>query len=330
MKHDVRDAKGRFVKIDGYIEKENAIHAYKAFNHNWTCRRFKYEPGKEYHIGGEIVPCNRGFHCCARLEDCFKYYNFSTSVRVAEVLIWGSIKKKGDKFAASDIFIGKELEWKDIYTKLNDGEGNTGRYNRGDCNSGDWNEGRRNVGNKNWGYNNSGSCNRGRNNSGDLNIGDCNTGPENRGNYNTGRGNIGSYNTGNYNIGNSNMGSWNKSSNCAGIFNTIKSNSLCAFNKPVKEEDLKHIRFPLFLNISLNSFVKAEFMSTNEKKENPSYKVIGGYLKANDYKEAFRKNFENLKLSSNFHWEIKLLKRLPNFDAKVFYEITGIKPDELN
>lgn len=55
------------------------IKAYKAFNTDWTCRGFQYEVGKSYHEDGNISLCNKGFHACLNLFDCFSYYPFGKS-----------------------------------------------------------------------------------------------------------------------------------------------------------------------------------------------------------------------------------------------------------
>ena len=61
-------------------------------------------------------------------------------------------------------------------------------------------------------------------------------------------------------------------------------------------------------------------MSDEEKKENNNAFVTDGYLKAISYKEAWRSAFDPENKE-----DIKLLKALPNFDARVFEKITGIR-----
>jgi hypothetical protein len=50
------------------------VKAYKAFNHDWTCRGFQYEIGKTYQHAGKISLCNSGFHACEAPLDVFSYY----------------------------------------------------------------------------------------------------------------------------------------------------------------------------------------------------------------------------------------------------------------
>ena len=60
-------------------------------------------------------------------------------------------------------------------------------------------------------------------------------------------------------------------------------------------------------------------MTTAEEKENPSFKTTGGYLKTYKYKDAFKKSWDNAETSDR----LKVFD-LPNFDADIFKEISGI------
>ena len=71
-------------------------------------------------------------------------------------------------------------------------------------------------------------------------------------------------------------------------------------------------------------------MTTAEKEAHTEYKTTGGYLKSYEYKEAFRKSFEAAKAKDDWAEDLAKLKAIPNFDAEIFYEISGIKPEELN
>jgi len=63
-------------------------------------------------------------------------------------------------------------------------------------------------------------------------------------------------------------------------------------------------------------------MSDQEKEDNPSYKTTGGYLRVYGYQEAFQKSYN----AANREDQLKI-KELPNFDADVFFEISGIRID---
>ncbi len=75
-------------------------------------------------------------------------------------------------------------------------------------------------------------------------------------------------------------------------------------------------------NINLTYWVPEWEMTEEDKKADPDSYVRGGQLRKRDYKEAWKIAFE-----SATERDIELLKALPNFDAVVFEEITGIKID---
>jgi hypothetical protein len=306
------------------VLKKKAIKAYKAFNSDLTCKGFQYEVGKEYHHKGKLELCESGFHACPKLVDCFRFYPFSeTKTRVAEVLVWGKVKYEdtGVKLCASNIKVVRELTWSEVLFLYNS---NSGGCNSGDWNSGDWNSGSWNSGNYNTGNLNSGDWNSGDYNTGDLNSGNHNTGDWNSGSWNSGNYNTGDYNTGNYNTGNYNTGNWN-----AGIFNTGACEYTFAFNQLVKKQDLECLPSIPFLRFKLVEWIPEKHMLPEEKEQHPKYATAGGYLKKYDYKEAFRKSFEDAKRLPDWPEQLKRLKALPNFNFKIFEEISGITAEEL-
>ena len=101
------------------------IKAYKILNHDYTCRGFKYEIGKTYRLEDEkgklIDPelCDRGFHACAKLEQCFNYYSAASWNHFVEVELSGEIKgNKKDKYCSNIITIVKEIELKDLLSDV--------------------------------------------------------------------------------------------------------------------------------------------------------------------------------------------------------------------
>ena len=84
--------------------------AYKGFNHDMTCRGFKFEEGKQYEQSGEIKVCENGFHACERPLDCFAYYSPGGSI-YHEVELNDEISKANDdtKIASRKIKIGAQL-----------------------------------------------------------------------------------------------------------------------------------------------------------------------------------------------------------------------------
>lgn len=213
----------------------------------------------------------------------------------------------------------------------NTGYGNSGDYNSGNYNSGNYNSGYYNSGDSNSGYRNSGDYNTGDRNSGDYNSGNFNdgyrnSGHHNSGSYNSGHHNSGNHNSGNYNSGDYNSGDWNKSSYNNGCFNTIEP-PIMIFNKP------SEITYLDWLNSSakylLNRIPKgivewivSSDMNDEEKAAHPEHKTTGGYLKVLNEIECRQIWWDGLTESQK-----EIFKSIPNFDASIFEEITGIKID---
>ena len=116
--------------------------AYKVFEPDWICRDYDYKRngnviGEIYEMGGEIEICERGFHYCPKLVNCFNYYGFNSNNKVAEIEILGAIKNDGvDKEVTNKFKIIRELSWHEVLELVNTGSGNTGNWNSGDGNSG--------------------------------------------------------------------------------------------------------------------------------------------------------------------------------------------------
>lgn len=72
-------------------------------------------------------------------------------------------------------------------------------------------------------------------------------------------------------------------------------------------------------NFSLTQWITENDMTDKEKEEHPDYKTTGGYSKTLDFKTACERMWEQLTEE-----EKKEVCRIPNFDADVFKEITGI------
>jgi len=263
--------------------------AYKVFDENWKCRDFQYEVGKTYEIKQKPIACQLGFHACVKLSDCFNYYGFDPNNKVAEVEILGEFVESEDKICTNKIQIVKELKWEEVLVLCNSGSCNSGNRNSGSCNSGN-----RNSGNRNSGSLNSGSCNSGDCNSGDWNSGDCNS-------------------------GDCNSGDWNSGDCNSGILNTDEP-FVRMFNKNTKKKR-NEINIPSWFYIELTSFVSFD---TATEQERIAYKkeieTCGGFLKTIDYKEAWQKSY-----NAQSKEEQKKVKKLPNFDADIFFKITGIR-----
>ncbi|MEB3189040.1 MAG: hypothetical protein VKL42_01690 [Snowella sp.] len=161
---------------------------------------------------------------------------------------------------------------------------------------------------KNTGINNSGYWNSGDGNSGDRNSGYWNSGDRNSGDRNSGYCNSGDRNSGYWNSGNCNSGYFNTNEPCVRMFN--------------KDTGLKgdEVNIPRFLyHLKLTEWISESDMSDQEKIDNAHFHTEEGYLKTYEYKEAWANLWKEVTQE-----DIKALKALPNFDAKIFEEITGI------
>ena len=282
------------------------IKGYKVFNPDWTCKGKQYTcPGTFEEFVNPSV-CNVGMHFCKNAADCFRYYDFDPNNHVAEVIAHGTVAEGEDKCATNKLEIVREIPWAEVLEIVNTGKACTGRCNSGDWNSGDWNSGNRNSGNRNSGNRNSGDWN-----SGNRNSGDCNSG---------------NWNSGNRNSGDWNSGDWNKTSFSNGCFNTV-SPKIYMFNKPT-DWTLEHwlnCRARYLLNQIDDcplEYVWFDSMTDEEKAAHPEAEITGGYLKERTTADNARKWWAGLSADDR-----NIIFSLPNFDAAIFKEITGIDVD---
>ena len=195
-------------------------------------------------------------------------------------------------------------------TNTNIGDGNTGSENTGDSNTGDSNTG-------NW---NTGDWNTGRRNTGDWNTGNCNTSEWNTGDRNTGDRNTGNHNTGKLNTGHHNTGQWNTGDYHTGCFNTKPAEKAYYFNKLGSVKEWLNAQKPDWIfQVSLTEWVASSDMTDAEKEAHPSHETTGGYLRVNDIKEQYQKAY-----AATSEEDRELTRQLPNFDAEVLLEITGV------
>ena len=288
------------------------VKGYKVFNPDWTCRGFQYEVGKIFEEDVKPSCCDRGFHFCEKAADCFSYYSFNSENRVAEVIALGEVDTDGKKSCTNKIQIVREIPWQELLTIVNTGKDCTGLCNTGNCNTGDCN---------------TGDCNTGNCNTGDCNTGNRNTGNCNTGDWNTGNCNTGDWNTGDWNTGNCNTGDWNKSSFNTGCFNT-EEQKITLFNKPsdITYNDWLRSDARYLLNQipkDVVEWVYEEDMTDEEKAVNPTYETTGGYLKVLNESECGQ-----LWWGSLSDFQKNYIKSIPNFDAEIFEQCTGIKVDE--
>ena len=151
-----------------------------------------------------------------------------------------------------------------------------------------------------------------------INSGYHNSGNRNSGDWNSGDYNSGDYNSGYWNSGDRNSGYWNSGDCNSGYFNTDEP-FVRIFNKE-SNKTRGEIIFPSFLYFDLNVWVSHDTATEEEKeKYKKEIETCGGFLKTLEYKEAFRLAWD--KASKEEH---KKLLDLPNWDNKIFKEISGI------
>lgn len=142
----------------------------------------------------------------------------------------------------------------------------------------------------------------------------------------TGRCNSGDCNSGDCNSGNCNSGDWNKTSFSNGCFNTV-SPKIYMFNKPTDWtfEQWFNCRARYLLNQIEDcplEYVWFDTMTDEEKAAHPEAETTGGYLKEHTTAGNARKWWAGLSADDR-----NIIFSLPNFDAAIFKEITGIDVD---
>ena len=277
---------------------QNVVHGFKVFRSDWTCspngNTKQYTcPGK-FEEEGELVVCFHGMHFCQTAADCFNYYSFDSNNKVAEVIAYGEVQTEDDKSCTDKLEIVREIPWDEVLRIVNIGKNCTGR-----CNTGDWN-------------------------TGNCNTGNCNTGNCNTGNRNTGNRNTGDWNTGDRNTGDWNTGDWNKSSFNTGCFNT-KEQKIRLFNKPSSmtyrewiDSDARYLLNQIPKNVV--EWVHKENMTDTEKAAHPTYETTGGYIKVLDESECGQLWWDALT-----DYQKNIIKGIPNFNADIFFQCTGIR-----
>lgn len=139
--------------------------------------------------------------------------------------------------------------------------------------------------------------------------------------------NLGKNCTGRCNTGNRNTGDWNKSSFNTGCFNT-EEQKIMLFNKPSNmtysewlDSDARYLLNQIPKDVV--EWVYEEDMTDEEKAAHPTYETTGGYLKVLDESECGQLWWGSL---SDRRKEI--IKAIPNFDAEIFFQCTGVRVDE--
>ena len=270
----------------------DVIKGYKAFHTSddggLRCRDMAYEVGGEYELDREPVLCERGYHFCRRLVDCYGWYGSDS--RICEVEASGVVIDGDDGKSVTDhIRIVRELDRHEVLDLANSGKGCTGIGNSGDRNSGDRNSGYGNSGNKN-----SGDWNSGNRNSGDRNSGDGNS------------------------------GDWNRTNFSSGVLCTQEPECLI-FDRPsgmTLREWRNSEAADLMGDIDVDSdrWICAGDMTDEERAAHPDFATTGGYLRRGTGKPDFAGWWDGLNSD-----ERAVILAIPNFDAEKWKLITGIE-----
>jgi hypothetical protein len=299
----------------------------KGFDKDLKCRGFQFEIGKVYDTGAkdeDLELCSGTvFHYCDSLQKVHSFYDCNDKEnRYCEIEVLGKEITDGEKYGSNKIKIIREIKGEELRQLKGLINGNTGVFNTGNRNTGSCNTGNRNTGDWNTGNRNTGSCNTGDWNTGNCNTGSCNTGDWNTGYCNTGNRNTGDRNTGDYNTGNRNAGDWNKCDYSNGFFNTLEDKDIMIFNKRSCLSASQFINSKYYGALTSVPLILTQWIeyTEEEKKQSKEKEMIGGYLKEYSYKEACADWWERMSEGNK-----EIIKSIPNFNAKIFKEITGIE-----
>ena len=289
----------------------------KGMDRNMQCRGFQFEVGKEYkkdNNGRPLELCSDTvFHYCNSLRDVNVFYNVAAGDnRFFEIEVLGEEITDGTKCGSDHIKIIREITGEELNILKGLINRNTGLFNSGYGNSGYGNSGNRNSGN----------CNSGNWNSGYRNSGDWNSGKWNSGDCNSGNWNSGDWNSGNWNSGNCNSGYGNKCNGSNGVFCTEEDANIRIFNKPSGMSLRDFYRSKYYDALCSAPFILIDWIeyTDKEKAEDEDKALIGGYLKTYTMEEAWANWWEEMTDANK-----EIIKSIPNFDAEIFKEITGIE-----
>ena len=269
----------------------------KGFDKNLCCRGMQFEIGKTYDTGAkddEIRLCsNTVFHYCDSIQKVHDYYSCApdSQNRFCEIEVLGAEVSDEEKCGSNKIRIVREIVGDELKTLLGLINGNTGLFNTGNRNSGNGNSGY-------W-------------NSGNGNSGNFNSGYWNSGNRNSGNGNSGYWNSGNRNSGNFNSGYWNSCDGSNGVFCNEPDRNVRIFNRP-SGMSLWDFRRSRYYNALVSKPLELTWWDEKSKT-----------LKTRSYKEACAIWWDSLTDENK-----EIIQQIPNFDADVFFDITGIRVGE--
>ena len=306
----------------------------KGFDKNMQCRGTQFKIGEscEIPLNGNKpeLYTNTCYHYGADIEEVNEFYSANPMAqnRFCEVVALGDEITDGKIYGSNHIKIIREIINEELDVLRGNINGNLGVFNIGDYNIGHRNHGNCNLGSHNIGDHNLGSFNEGSRNMGSRNMGSHNSGSDNHGNYNSGEKNLGSgnsgwrniglFNSGHKNYGDHNSGDFNQGDHNSGVFNKCNHSSGVFCNKPhtikIFNMDSGLTLDEFYRSKYYNAIISARFPLTTAKLS--KY----GELTTITFKEACKLWWKDMTYANK-----KIIKSLPNFDTKIFYDITGIR-----
>ena len=269
------------------MKTKKTITTFKGFHRNLKCRDFQYEVGKEYTCN-DAIACKKGFHACENPIDIFDYYSPAfNKFHVVEQSGKLSTHSTDSKIASRFITVVKEISFMDfIKLCVNDSEGVNESYGVNRSNGVNWSDGVH----RSYGVNESNGVNGSLGVNGSYGVND-------------------SFGV-NRSLGVNECKGINGSVFCSKLTNTF------LFNKSVSEEranevynklkDKLHGWYPHYNNLHTlylkhgSDWEKTPIPQAGEVQKNEAWKDMP--IEAIDY-----------------------LKSLPEFDADIFFDVTGIK-----
>ena len=113
---------------------------------------------------------------------------------------------------------------------------------------------------------------------------------------------------------------WNAGDRNAGFFNTATPDMVDCFNVPTSYVAWANADKPVWIyQPSPTTWIDDGDMTDQEKVDNPKFHTCDGYLRVNDWRAVWRKAYDGASQE-----DIQKVRDLPNFDAGVFEEITGL------
>ena len=147
----------------------------------------------------------------------------------------------------------------------------------------------------------------------------------NTGLFNTGDRNTGDCNTGDRNTGDRNTGVGNKCDWSSGVFCDEPDMDIRIFNRPsgMSMREFLNSKYYWAMISAPYELVYFQEYTEEEKAADPKKKAVGGRVIRRTPEEAWAKWWDSLTEQNR-----EIIQQIPNFDAKIFKNITGIEVEK--